>query len=103
MGMSEKSLQRAVMDMARVYGFLVYHVPDSRHVTSAGFPDLVLLHTKTGRLLWVELKSDTGRIRPEQHLWINRLSMRHEVYVWRPTDLLSGSIKSVLQEERLVS
>ena len=100
--MNEAALQRAVIDLARWFGWLVWHDVDSRRNT-AGWPDLVLVHARTGRLVFAELKSQAGRIRPEQHLWLRLLGMRHEVYVWRPQDWDSGSIRSVLAAERQVA
>lgn len=102
MGMSESALQSAVTDLARRLGWLVYSIPDSRRATAKGYPDLTLVHSKTGRVLFREMKTDSGRITPEQHLWLRLLSLQGDAGVWRTQDLLSGSIKSVLQEERLV-
>jgi len=94
-GMSEAALQQAVIDLARWAGYLHYHVSDSRR-TRPGFPDLVLLHTGTGRLIFAELKSEKGRIRPEQDVWLHHLGQRHEAYVWRPTHWTNGTIRRVL-------
>jgi hypothetical protein len=51
----------------------------------------VLVHKLTGRVIWVELKSDTGRIRPEQHVWMGALQKRQEAFIWRPVGLDVGS------------
>lgn len=69
----------------------------------AGFPDLVLVHgqymqlaaygegkvTIPGRTIWAELKSDSGKLSPEQILWLDLLidTEGAEVYLWRPSDL----------------
>lgn len=96
--LSEAALQRLVIDTARWAGFVHYHTVDSRK-SRPGFPDLVLVHVASGRLLFVELKSTSGRIRPEQQEWIGHLSLRHEVHLWRPADWESGLIRDVLTHE----
>jgi VRR-NUC domain-containing protein len=60
---SEKGLQAQVGELARLCGFPVYHTHDSRH-SAPGFPDLVLARPPVIR--FVELKTDTGRLRPQQ-------------------------------------
>lgn len=97
--MSEAALQQMVIDLARWAGFMHYHVTDPRK-SRPGFPDLVLVHTTTGRLIFVELKSEKGRIRPEQDVWLHHLGMRHEAYVWRPVHWETGVIRRILTEQR---
>jgi hypothetical protein len=47
----------------------------------------------------VELKTDRGRVRPEQHWWIDVLEgAGQEVYVWRPSDW--DEAVSVLRKDR---
>jgi hypothetical protein len=88
--MSEGDLQASVVDVARRMGGLVYHTHDSRR-SPAGFPDLVITFPRTGSLIFVELKSSTGRLRPEQAQWLEalqrgeRLGLR-EVHLWTPAD-----------------
>ena len=52
-----------------------------------GWPDLLLLRDQT--LVVVELKSDRGRVSPEQEGWLTafRRVARVVVCVWRPRDL----------------
>jgi hypothetical protein len=100
--MTEAELQRMVTDLAKWAGWACWHDNDSRRNT-AGWPDLVLVHTRTGRLIFVELKSDKGRIRPEQHMWLRLLGIQHTAVVWRPQDWLSGSIRAVLAPERMAA
>ena len=97
--MTEKELQAAVIELARWSGWTYMHITDSRKSAAVGFPDLVLLHQTTGRLLFVELKSEKGRLRPEQVVWLGLLGHRHEALVWRPADLTSGDIEAVLTGE----
>lgn len=50
-----------------------------------GWPDLVL--AKPGRLIFAELKSETGHASPEQMLWLKLLDAAGgECYVWKPSD-----------------
>jgi hypothetical protein len=85
--MSEADLQRTLLDAARLFGWMSYHVPDSRRATCKGFPDLVLAHP-SGQLLYAELKSARGRVSAEQIQWIKTLRLAgSEVYVWWPRDL----------------
>lgn len=48
-----------------------------------GWPDLVLV--KGGRIIFAELKTDTGTFTPEQEAWLKALEgCCQEVYRWRP-------------------
>lgn len=97
--MTEARLQQQVIDLARWAGFMHYHTVDSRK-SRPGFPDLVLVHASTGRLLFAELKAEKGRLRPEQVTWLRLLGLRHEAHLWRPADWESGAIRKALTEER---
>jgi hypothetical protein len=82
--LSERDLERLVVDAARLGGWLSYHTFDSRR-SPAGFPDLVLVRPPT--LLIVELKTAKGRLRPEQADWLNALARCGiECAVIRPAD-----------------
>jgi hypothetical protein len=95
--MSEKELQELVVGLARWAGYKVFHVIDSRKSTGPGFPDLVMVNTKTGRLVFAELKTDKGKFRPGQQEWLDALGMQHTAVVWRPADWHSGEISRVLR------
>lgn len=94
---SEAQWQHQVEQIARLHDWRLFHAPDNRPVTArsgrryvqnirAGFPDLVLV--RGPRLLFAELKRETGRLSDEQHAWLNDLARASaEVYVWRPSDL----------------
>ncbi len=93
--MTEAQLQRAVIDLTRWLGLLAFHSTDARRDTSAGFPDLVI--SGVGGVLYRELKSDTGRLRPEQMTWLSTLHLGGaDAAVWRPADMVSGRIKTEL-------
>ena len=79
-----------------------FHDNDPRR-NRRGFPDLVLVHTTTGRLIFIELKSDKGKVRPEQDVWLQHLGKRHEAYVWNPAHWENGTIRRVLTEQRAVA
>lgn len=86
--LSEADFQQRVLDLAAFTGWRVYHHPDSRHATTAGLPDLILLHMATGRIVFAELKKATGRVRPGQAEFLEAAAKnpRNEVALWRPTD-----------------
>lgn len=82
---SEAQFQAAVIELATRCGWLTHHEYDSRRST-AGFPDLVLV--RAPRTLFIELKTQRGRVRPEQRAWLETLLCCPgvEVAVWRPAD-----------------
>jgi hypothetical protein len=84
---SEKDFQQMIIQAAELLGWQCYHVPDSRRVTSAGYPDLTLIHPGSASLLFVELKTERGKLRPEQRLWLETLRAAGvDVRVWKPHD-----------------
>lgn len=81
---SERDWQATVLQYAALRGWRAYHNPDSRRST-AGFPDLVLV--RRPHVVFAELKSDTGRLRPEQVTWLDELrACGVTAVVWRPSD-----------------
>lgn len=94
----ESALQRAVIDLAKLRGWLVFHAFDSRKSTGPGFPDLVMAHATQHRLLCIELKAETGRLTADQHRWLLTLAAAGaEVDVWRPRHLQDGTVAATLQ------
>ncbi|WP_367132981.1 MULTISPECIES: VRR-NUC domain-containing protein [Streptomyces] len=85
---SEEQFRRHVRKLAAMRGWdLAYHTHNSRR-SDAGWPDEVYGHPKAQRTLFVELKSDIGRIRPAQAEWLRHLAACGlEVALWRPRDL----------------
>lgn len=83
--LSEKEFQSSVVDLAEAMGWRSWHDRDARR-NAAGLPDWILL--RPPRLLFIELKSETGRLRPEQRAWIDELARCPgvEVHVWKPGD-----------------
>lgn len=94
--MTEKQLQASVIAAAHSLGWMVYHTYSS--VRSApGYPDLHLVHTLQRRSLFVELKTQKGKLLPAQQQWLDALRVANcGVAVWRPIDWFNGSIQEVL-------
>ena len=97
---SERQWQEQVMKLALINGWKRFHplsVRDHKgnYRTSLsgdkGFPDLVLAReasrNNAGGLLFVELKSEAGRLSIEQIEWGNHLAPWAEWYMWRPRDI----------------
>ena len=96
--MTERDLQRAVIDLCRWLGLAYFHDNDSRR-NRAGFPDLVVCGS--AGFLFRELKTETGRLRPEQLDWLSRLEQGGaDAAIWRPSDLASGRVKGELEAIR---
>ena len=80
--MNEKQFQQQVRDLSLIMGWQVYHTWNSIH-SPAGFPDVCLV--RESRLIFAELKTDSGKITPAQQGWLDSLKKtKAEVYIWRP-------------------
>ena len=103
--MTEQELEDAIVDLLDVYKYWYHHDLPAYdkgqterpyvHVRGQnGFPDWLAVGS---RVLLFELKKERGKLRPEQREWIGRLRQAGaEVYVWRPTDWLDGTIGEIL-------
>jgi hypothetical protein len=92
--MTEKELGRHIRKLARDLGLLAYHTADSRG-SSAGYPDWTI--AGPGGVLFAELKSARGTLRPEQVEWRDRLlDAGARWHLWRPAHLASGEIARTL-------
>jgi hypothetical protein len=82
--MTEVAWQRMVCDLAELRGWRWHHQHYSKR-SPAGWPDLVLV--RGPRLVAAELKSERGRVRPEQRVWLDALAAVPgvETYLWRPS------------------
>lgn len=106
---SEASFQQQIEQLAALYGWRHYHAPDNRpgggtgrvQRVTAGFPDLVLV--RDGELIFAELKTQTGRVRPEQAEWLAALENVDgvETYVWRPDDFDAINTRLAQGQHRL--
>lgn len=68
---TERDFQQQLVDAARWLGWLCFHTFDSRK-SEPGFPDMICVGTgaNRGRLLAIELKSESGRVSAEQLKWL---------------------------------
>lgn len=91
---TEDEWQSTVLDYARLRGWIAHHdrpARTSRGWTTPiqgtpGFPDLVLVRFGDP-VLFVELKSATGRLSDDQRRWQERLVAAGAEYrLWRPCD-----------------
>ena len=95
---SERSFQSSVVQYAEMMGWRVWHdratnVPRRCPNCGAtpriirnpgGLPDLILV--RRPRVVWVELKSERGRLTDDQAVWLRDLrASEQEVYLWRPS------------------
>jgi hypothetical protein len=107
---SEEALQRAVVDLLRIYenrGLLAFcHVGNGewRHKATggrlkamglrAGVPDL-LVWADGGRGFGVELKAGAGKLSPAQTFWHATLgTLGHRVYVVRSLDEMEAVLRA---------
>ena len=80
---TENQFQAAIIELATLQGWLVYHTYDSRRSTP-GFPDLCMVRD---RVLFRELKVGNAEPSDAQDEWINRLDeCGADVDVWTPQD-----------------
>jgi hypothetical protein len=81
----EKTFQANIIAAARLLGWHHFAVRDSRGCPP-GWPDLVLVHPDRG-VLYRELKSDRGRLSPDQEAWGDLLTRAGcDWQVWTPSD-----------------
>lgn len=91
--MSEDDWLSLIVEVATLQGWLVFHALPARTrrgVRTAmmghqGFVDLVLC--KGRWVVFVELKTELGRVALHQRTWLDRLeaAQRVQTYVWRPS------------------
>lgn len=84
----EEAFRQQLRQIARMYGWsMQYHTYDSRR-SDAGWPDEVFVHPEYGRMIFVEVKSEKGRVSGKQEVWLKALaSCGAEAVVWRPSDI----------------
>lgn len=123
LALSENQLQKRIIDRADARGWSVHHARPARTSQgwrtpisgSPGFCDLVL--ARAGRVIIAELKSEGGKLRPEQAHWLGALSGTDPeiwvagditsmetatglVAVWRPSDL--PTIEAILDARSVI-
>lgn len=91
--MTEADLVSAIIEAARLLGWLVHHDRPGRTAHGwrtavsgdVGFPDLVLV--RGNRLVVAECKSAVGRPTLRQQDWLAAFAaVGAETYLWRPAD-----------------
>jgi hypothetical protein len=82
---TEKDFQRQVLDLCKLYRWRAYH-PMLSKWSEKGYPDLTLV--RPPRVIYAELKRDSGKLTPAQDEWAELLLACPgvEYYVWRPSD-----------------
>ena len=89
LGLSERDFTTKVIDRAKARGWKVFHPRPARTAhgwrtagqgTPQGFPDLSL--AQDGVVLFVELKSQKGKLTDEQKDWLHHTNGA----AWRPQD-----------------
>jgi hypothetical protein len=88
---TERQFQDVVRGYAALCGWThIYHTLRSKG-SDPGFPDLVLVRHQV--VLFVELKTQKGKVRPEQESWgqalvqVEGAAGKHVKYrIWRPSD-----------------
>jgi hypothetical protein len=72
-------------------------VRDSRTAISPGYPDLTIVSDHG--VIWVELKTWNGRLRPTQREWRDKLLVAGQHwFCWKPSDLGKREIERILRE-----
>lgn len=83
---SEAHFQRELVKFAEAAGYRVYHTKFSWK-SASGFPDLCLVRRRDRRVIFAELKRDSGVETAAQREWLSDLEWcEQEVYTWRPRD-----------------
>ena len=91
--MNETEWQKQVLKSAHQLGWQSMHIGrtgkhqavGAKGTLGKGWPDLVLI--KGGRIIFAELKGDTGTISIEQRTVLGLLHQVGECHVWRPRDI----------------
>lgn len=91
----EAILQHKIITLAKMNGYRVQHSrpvqqANGKWLTAiqgdAGFPDLCLAHRERG-VLFLEIKSDTGKLTPGQVMWQQAIAPHVEYWLVREADL----------------
>ena len=101
---SEADLQRAVIDLARMFGWRIAHFRPAHtakgwrtpvEADGKGWPDLVMI--RPPRIVIAELKVGRNQVTEDQATWLELFRQANlETHVWRETDL-RGSILDTLR------
>jgi hypothetical protein len=94
-GLAERDFERQVLELAKLTGWRTAHFRPAKTSKGwrtpvsgdgEGFPDLVLVRPPV--VLFAELKSGKGKLRPGQRAWLEDLKRCPgvEARLWRPRD-----------------
>jgi hypothetical protein len=105
---SGAELQVLVVELATIYGWSWVHFRPARTERGwrtpvegplgKGWPDLVLIRERDGRIVFAELKREQGDdLSADQYFVLEYLrAAGQEVHVWRPSDFTEGRVGDVL-------
>lgn len=96
--LTESQFMGQVVELAALFGFASVHFRPAQTSRGwrtpvqgplgKGWPDLVLVRDRDGRLIFAELKDAKGKLSAEQVQVLDILrTTPAEVYVWRPADI----------------
>ena len=82
----ESKFQAQVEELAHALGYMTSHA-HLPYFDTAGMPDLLIVHPRTGRTIFAELKVMNAKGHrpspsPAQMRWLSALAMRNETYVF---------------------
>jgi hypothetical protein len=93
---SEAEFTRQILQLAALLGWRTLHVRPGRTLSGwktcvqgdgAGFPDVLMIHRVSGKLLVAELKANHGQLSAEQSEWLEQFRAAGvAAYCWRPKD-----------------
>lgn len=84
--LTEKLFQKQVVELAEVLGWRVYH-PFLSKWSEKGYPDLTCVSVRQNRVIFVELKRESGKVSVHQQEWHDLLiAAGQEAYIFKPSD-----------------
>ena len=99
--MTESEIQKSIIQYLRARGAIVIRMNSGKarnnvRLCPPGTPDLLAV-LKTGGVLWIEVKTETGKLRPAQEEMINILdTLGQWVIVARSIEDVERGIKSFI-------
>jgi len=84
---TERDLREWVRDLCNLFGWRFLFTWTSIH-SPRGMLDLLLINKEQKRVIFAELKSEKGKMSPEQQQVFEELkACGQEVWLWRPADI----------------
>jgi hypothetical protein len=102
LAMTEDELEANIRELGAVTGWaMIYHTRDSRG-SDRGFPDLVMVNPRQRRILYSELKTETGKpSRYQLDVITILMDAGAEATIWRPRHWADGTIARIMRGERI--